>query len=429
MQRYEKNPRYLSFRGKPILSVGSGEHYGAVLNADFDFQPYLKDMASYGLNQCRVFSGTYRELPGEFGIAENMLAPREEAFLCPWAKRDGRYDLDRWDAAYWKRLKAFVQEAGKKKVLVEYVLFCHWYNDALWQASPMHPANSVQKVGPKEKKQVYSDEPNDLWPYLEKFLRKAAQELEKFDNVYFEIINEPYSDHDHNWFEPFHVRVAGVLTEAAPKKLVALNYANRTGALPALPKNISIVNFHYANPEAIHLNRHLDCVLADDETGFAGQSAEPYRKEAWKFLLSGGAMFSHLDYGYTLSRPDGSNSVVGTKTPGYGGADLRKQLGFLRRFLESIRPWDLALQNDILSGGAGGGSVPILADPERGTYALYLEKAGEYTLRLPKGNYALRWLDTVNCTEKPAERKSHAGGYFRLESPFAEAVLHLKRGR
>ncbi len=38
MKRYAANPRYLDFRGKPILAVGSGEHYGAVLNADFAAQ-------------------------------------------------------------------------------------------------------------------------------------------------------------------------------------------------------------------------------------------------------------------------------------------------------------------------------------------------------------------------------------------------------
>ncbi len=35
------NPHYFLFRGKPTVLVTSGEHYGAVLNAEFDFAVYL----------------------------------------------------------------------------------------------------------------------------------------------------------------------------------------------------------------------------------------------------------------------------------------------------------------------------------------------------------------------------------------------------
>jgi len=35
------NPHCFLFRGKPAILVGSGEHYGAVLNLDFDYIRYL----------------------------------------------------------------------------------------------------------------------------------------------------------------------------------------------------------------------------------------------------------------------------------------------------------------------------------------------------------------------------------------------------
>jgi hypothetical protein len=76
MRLFPENPHYVEFRGQPTLLIGSGEHYGAVLNADFDYLPYLDTLANDGLNLVRVFSGTYRELPGEFGIQDNNLAPR-----------------------------------------------------------------------------------------------------------------------------------------------------------------------------------------------------------------------------------------------------------------------------------------------------------------------------------------------------------------
>ena len=50
------------------MLVTSGEHYGAVLNLDFDFVPYLDELKARGFNLTRLFSGTYREVPGSFKI-------------------------------------------------------------------------------------------------------------------------------------------------------------------------------------------------------------------------------------------------------------------------------------------------------------------------------------------------------------------------
>ena len=41
---HPENPRYFVFRGKPEFLITSGEHYGAVLNLDFRFVPYLDEL-------------------------------------------------------------------------------------------------------------------------------------------------------------------------------------------------------------------------------------------------------------------------------------------------------------------------------------------------------------------------------------------------
>src|SRR5438094_7974335 len=70
------NPHYLLFRGKPTILIGSTEHYGAVLNGDFDYVPYLEELAARKLNVTRTFSGVYGELPGTFTITANTEAPK-----------------------------------------------------------------------------------------------------------------------------------------------------------------------------------------------------------------------------------------------------------------------------------------------------------------------------------------------------------------
>ena len=41
---HPENPHYFLFRGKPAVLITSGEHYGAVLNLDFDYRPYLDEL-------------------------------------------------------------------------------------------------------------------------------------------------------------------------------------------------------------------------------------------------------------------------------------------------------------------------------------------------------------------------------------------------
>ena len=70
------NPHYFLFRGKAVALITSGEHYGAVLNRDFDYRRYLATLEADGLNYTRLFTGSYVEVPAKsFGILHNDLAP------------------------------------------------------------------------------------------------------------------------------------------------------------------------------------------------------------------------------------------------------------------------------------------------------------------------------------------------------------------
>ena len=130
------NPRCFLFRGKPAVLVTSGEHYGAVLNRDFDYVPYLDELRARKFNLTRTFSGVYREVPGSFGIVDNTLAPASGRYLCPWARSEApgagdggnKFDLMKWDADYFARLKDFLTQAGQRGIFVELSLFCTVYS-------------------------------------------------------------------------------------------------------------------------------------------------------------------------------------------------------------------------------------------------------------------------------------------------------------
>src|SRR5579871_4916349 len=145
------NPHYFIWHEKPTILATSGEHYGALLNRAFDYGKYFDELEAHGLNHTRLFSGVYRETPASFGITNNTLAPISGQFLCPWARSnqpgdyDGghKFDLTRWDDAYFTRLRDLMNQADRRGIIVEFTLFCPLYDDGVWKACPLNPVNNV----------------------------------------------------------------------------------------------------------------------------------------------------------------------------------------------------------------------------------------------------------------------------------------------
>jgi hypothetical protein len=111
------NPHYYLFNGKPTILITSAEHYGAVVNKDFDYVRYFDELKSYGLNYTRIYPGVLFEPLGKF-IEGNTLAPKPASLIVPWARSNvpgylvcgNKFDLDQWDPEYFKRLKDFMEE-------------------------------------------------------------------------------------------------------------------------------------------------------------------------------------------------------------------------------------------------------------------------------------------------------------------------------
>lgn len=434
-----ENPRLLAVDGQTTLLVTSGEHYGAVLNLDFDYIPYLDELAAHGLNQTRTFSGTYREVPGSFGITGNTLAPAEGRYASPWARSDQpgyrlggpRFDLTAYDPAYFARLRDFVAQAGARGINVEYVFFCPFYNDDLWLANPMHPENNVNGVGNCPPGEVYTLAHPGLLAVQEAFVREAVTQLNEFDNLYYEICNEPYFG---GVTLEWQARIAQVVreTEAGlPKRhLIAQNIANNTARVEAPLANVDLYNFHYAAPPvAVADNWHLAAPIGFDESGFAGSDNRVYRAQAWHFIMAGGAVFSNLDYSFTAASPAGSAAV---DAPGGGGRDLRVALGALRRFAESL---DLARAVPLPEFAQVAGEADLvlrtLGVPGE-VYGVYAETTEPLTapvpitLDLPAGRWRVTWLAPVSGDQQAGPTVETTGGRVRIELPAFHADWALK---
>ena len=60
------NPHYFLFNGQPTILITSAEHYGGVVNKDFDYVTYFDALKSYGLNYTRIYPGALFEPMGKF---------------------------------------------------------------------------------------------------------------------------------------------------------------------------------------------------------------------------------------------------------------------------------------------------------------------------------------------------------------------------
>ncbi|HEV7347292.1 DUF6298 domain-containing protein [Telluribacter sp.] len=435
LQLHPQNPHYFQYQNKPLVLVGSGEHYGAVINLDFDYKKYLQATAQDGMNTTRLFTGAYIEKLGDFGIQKNTLAPAEGRVILPW-KRSGtggytlggnKFDLNQWNEEYFARLKDFMTVANQQGVVVEICLFSAHYGGG-WNYSPFNPKNNVNNTNEIGSVLVNTLENGNILAHQEKYVRKLVLELNGFTNFYLEIQNEPWAEApdkvmNRNEYGPaedwkmqyqvvskksddWHRRVAQWIKDEekslANKHLISQNISNFSYPITEADPNISIFTFHYALPEAVRENYHLNRVIGFNETGFAGSKNETYRRQAWRFMMVGGGLFNQLDYSYSVGSESGQDTSY--KAPGGGSPALRAQFKIMKNFLNGLNlP---TLQPDLSVVKAAPGTHTTALSDGKSQWVIYLEqvsvKGYPLTLNLPRGTYQAEWMDVTTGQKLPA---------------------------
>jgi len=439
------NPRCFLYQGKPFKILTSAEHYGAVLNADFDYDVYLREMQRTGQNATRVFT-FYREasrsIPGPGCM--NALAPTPTASVMPWQRVVGRgkaadgldkFDLDKWNPAYFARFKDYVGKCAQHGVICEIVLFCHPYSRDKYDFFPCSNASNINDVGAGIA---------DPWDFLalkdptivafqERFVRKMVEELNDFDNLYYEICNEPSIPGDspetsEKTVVEWQSHLARVLSEAEarlPKRhLIAVN-ARQTVKVPAEPgepdlrhddehyfrnPDIDIVNYHYISAKAQatglrfrrlrsdlaeagliwHFTRqrdefHKPIVFDETFSGVVGKAGAPSsperyavnRAEAWETILSGCAGYSNLDWSFTAADETGTGKAPIGDGRTLDGRCLREWLCLFRDLLGHYDLAALVPAVGVLPETIPGYGCAASTD-DKGRYILYFVDEGLY---------------------------------------------------
>jgi hypothetical protein len=196
------NPRYFLFRGRPLALIAATEHYGSVINRAFDFERYLADAADKHQTMTRTFL-LFREQQSARNPS-SPCKPESPDFVTPWPRTgpgnaiDGepRYDLDQWNPEYFDRLHRFLSRASKAGVVVELTLFSNTYGDGVWALNPLRAENNRQGIGKLPWFEYNTLHNEALLERQLAYARKILEETSRYDNVYYEICNEPGGNAD-----------------------------------------------------------------------------------------------------------------------------------------------------------------------------------------------------------------------------------------
>ncbi len=194
---HPENPKIFEFRGKPLVLVTATEHYGAVLNRPFRFERYVADAADKSQTQTRLFL-----LFREFQSARNPYStckPESTDYIAPFQRTgpgrasDGlsKYDLARWNPEFFDRLHRFMALTSERGIVVEAVLLSNAYADEVWAVNPLNAANNVNDVEAIPWMDFVTRRHAGLFARQCAYVRKMVEELNHYDNVFFEVCNEP----------------------------------------------------------------------------------------------------------------------------------------------------------------------------------------------------------------------------------------------
>jgi len=457
---HPSNPHYFLFENKPTILITSAEHYGAVVNLDFDYAVYLDKLKAYGLNYTRIYPGFLFEPVGKF-IKGNTLGPRPASLIVPWARSStpgymlggNRFDLDRWDARYFSRLKDFVAKAAERGIVVEICFYNAQYTDT-WPISPLYHENNIQGVGKCELEDAQTLKFPDLVRREEDYVRKIVVEVNSFDNVILEICDEPFLTGTPialagEWIGRM-VEVIKAAESKLPKRhLIAQQVEGPVGgpcdfsAHPDVPLIVAQYLWE-ASAEQMGGLKALDLLYARNkpielnETNYypvwyRGDKAGASRVEAWEFIVGGGAGFNHLNGLYTVENPAGNSPE---------NALILRALRSLKNFMNSFDFLKMRPDKSFLVSGFPADAFTRGMSERGQQYALYLHhstggKGSAYTvkpgaykeslvLNLPVGDYSVDWVEPASGSVIRTEPLKHAGGNWTVTTPAYGIDLALR---
>ena len=207
------NPRYFTDgTGRAVYLTGS--HTWANMRDRgrtdpppvFDFDGYLDLLQSHGHNFIRLWAWDLMKTNSETSIHGDGFY---YVIHFPWPRTGsgsaldgkGKFDLSKFDQAYFDRLRSRVIASGNRGIYVSIMLFEGYglqQSESAWRwnGHPMHAANNINGINGDPDSDGYGIEsqtlpgPPGVNAIQKAYMRKVVDTVNDLDNVLYEIVNE-----------------------------------------------------------------------------------------------------------------------------------------------------------------------------------------------------------------------------------------------
>lgn len=403
----------------------------------FDYTRFLDTLVAHGHNFVRLWR--WEQATGNAGTDKPYwLAPLPYERTGPGAALDGkpRFDVTRFNDAYFDRLRARVQEAKSRGIYVSVMLFDGWSIEPKsagrgnpWIGHPFNRANNVNGVDGDPDRTSSGEATHTLriepvTALQEAYVRKVVDAVNDLDNVVYEISNE--SPPGSTEWQYHMIRYIKRYEATKPKQhLVGMTVEFPGGsnaavlASPADWISLNGATESMADPAPADGRK----VLIDDTDHLCGICGST--EWAWiSFLRGRNPIFMDPYEG-----EDGLAESFGPRDRQY--RSLRRNLGYIRSYAERVNLARMTPHGDLAS------TRYCLANPsaDSGEYLVYIPGglrpspgARQLTidLRATPRRLAVEWFSPR--FERVLARDSIDGGARRtLHAPFpvGDAVLYL----
>jgi hypothetical protein len=431
---HPQNPRYFTDGSGRAVYLTGAHTWSNLIDigpqtppAPFDFDAYLAFLARHHHNFIRLWTWE----PANWNASWDRQTVRHAVSMLPYARTgpgnalDGKpkFDLTKYDANYFQRLRSRVQAAQERGIYVSIMLFEGWgmqFSPGAWQAHPYHAANNVNGVdgdkdGDGKGLEVHTLANPAVIALQEAYVRKVVDTVNDLDNALYEISNE---NHPPSTKWQYHIiRFIKDYERGRPKQHpVGMTFQYQGGSNQTLLDGPA--DWISPNPDASPYDYRSNPPPADGKKVVLSDTDHLWgiggdRAWVWKSFLRGlNPLFMDPYNGVALGPRDDAR-----------WDPIRRSLGYTLRYAERMDLAAMTPRADLVS------TKYCLAHPaKRGAeYLVYLPEGGGVTvdLRGSEGPLAVEWFDPK--TGNTTRGEEVAGGGSRLcTAPFAgDAVLYL----
>jgi hypothetical protein len=470
------NPRYFTVAGgdgSAVLLTGShiwsNLHDGMGPGADcaaeperFDFAGYLDLLAGHGHNFIRLWRWEQFRSQAAGGDFHLCMTPQPWPRTGPGEARDGgpRFDLERFDEAFFDRLRSRVVAAGERGIYVGVMLFEGWalhLSPAPYHVDghPFAVGNNVNGVGIDSIRdaQVLPLDPR-VAAVQEAYVRKVVDTLHDLPNLLWEVANESCGGGTVDTGFAGFLGLADVPEwgDSTPWQYGVIDLVRRQEAEQGYDRHPVGITMQFPVPEQTKVNDPLYASDADwispgydDEIFAAGghPAAEGSTPSRWyddppvadgrKVVISDTdhyapgqgdplwAWKSVLRGHHPILMDFGLIGGLDPADPGFAGFQpARAAMGDARRLADRVGLVAMKPREDVSS------TRYALVNPGR-EYVVLQPDGGPFTVAVESGTYSVEWFDVWQRTAAHADATTATGSAGFTPPTTGPAVLHLRR--